>query len=640
MSPEPRRVEIHLGTLCNNRCAFCMSSMNRDDHEPWAALERVKEELRHFRAEGCRSAGFLGGEPTVYPHIIESISYAKSLGYDRISLCTNGTRLSDRAFCGALIEAGLTRATLSVHSHRAEVEDGLITGVPGNFARKLAGIKNLLALRAEGRLPGNIALNPVLCRPNLGEMEEYLAFFGALGLDDVRFNYIWPQGEALGERRWIPSFKEAMPKILRVMLRGEKRPRGRLTFGGIPKCALLLAGVKGPLLEHLAAKYLDEAGFDPDNDVSMATRNGPMPDRFVWQEKKKDTLKAKGPACPRCAHHARCEGVWGSYAELYGFGELTPLAAAGPVLAESHEGLDGRDLLLRTTFACNQACAFCFVTMTGKGADFADIERGLDAQAARSGPRGELTLSGGEPASDPRLPAIIAAARARGFRRFVLQTNGVYLARPGLLDELIGLGVKTYLFSLHSHLPAVYDEITGSRGQQPRAVAGLVRLLRSRGCGVTVNVVVNARNYRDLPGLVDFVAALRDGRGRPGFYFSMINELGHLKVPDWTVALEDAAPYLRRAVARCRAAGLPVSRSGGESSFPPCLFERPARHASRRALPQERVRYTEEFSGDEGAVGRAKPPSCRKCAYDGRCVGVPAAYARLHGLAALRREGK
>ncbi len=636
MSGEPRRVEIHLGTLCNNLCAFCMSSMNRDGHEPWAELERVKEELRHFRARGCRSAGFLGGEPTVYPHIVESIAYAKSLGYDRVSLCTNGTRLSDPAFCEALAAAGLTRATLSIHSHRAELEDGPITGVPGNLARKLAGIRNLIALRAAGRLPGNIALNPVLCRPNLDEMQEYIAFFGALGLDDIRFNYIWPQGEARGDRRWIPSFKEAMPKILRVMLRAEKRPRGHLTFGGIPKCALLLAGVKGPLLEHLASKYLDEVGFDPDNDVSMATRRGPLPDRFVWQEKKKDTLKAKGPDCGRCSHHARCEGVWGSYGELYGFGELTPLPPAGPTLAESHEGHEGRDLLIRTTFACNQKCAFCFVTLTGKGADLADIERGLDALAARAGPRGELTLSGGEPASDPRLPAIVAAARARGFRRFVLQTNGVYLARPGLLDQLIGLGVKTYLFSLHSHKPAAYDRITGSRGQLPRAVAGLRRLLRAPGCGVTVNAVVNAHNCRDLPELADFVAAL----GSPGFYFSMINEIGHLKVPDWTVSLGDAAPFLRRAVARCRAAGLPVSRSGGESSFPPCLFEQPARHASPRSLPQERVRYAEDFSADGGQIGRAKLPSCRSCRYDLRCAGVPAPYARLHGLAALRPRGK
>lgn len=309
-----------------------------------------------------------------------------------------------------------------------------------------------------------------------------------------------------------------------------------------------------------------------------------------------------------------------------------PADAAGPALAESHEGHDGRDLLLRTTFACNQKCPFCFVPMTGRGADLAEIERALDAQAARSGPRGELTLSGGEPASDPRLPAIVASARRRGFRRFVLQTNGVYLTRPGLLDELIRLGVRTYLFSLHSHKPAAYDRITGSRGQRARAVAGLALLLERPACGVTVNVVVNAHNYRDLPGLVAFVARL----GKPTLYFSMLNEVGHQKVPGWTVRLEDAAPFLRRAAALCRASGLPVSRSGGESSFPPCLFAEPARHASPRRIPQDRVRYAEEFAGEAGAVGRAKLPSCRSCRWDARCAGVPAQYARLHGLAALR----
>lgn len=331
------------------------------------------------------------------------------------------------------------------------------------------------------------------------------------------------------------------------------------------------------------------------------------------------------------------EGVDALRAALDRLLESLRRSAEGPgrrtALAESHEGHEGRDLLLRTTFACNQRCPFCFVPMTGRGADLADIERELDAQAARSGPRGELTLSGGEPASDPRLPAILEAARRRGFRRFVLQTNGVYLARPGLLETLVGLGVRTYLFSFHAHRPADYDQVTGSRGQHARAVAALRKLLRAKGCSVTVNVVVNSLNYRTLPALADFVARL----GKPTLYFSMINEVGHQSAPDWTVPLEDLRPFLREAVARCRAAGLPVSRSGGESSFPPCLFAEPSRHASPRPIPQERVRRAEDFSGEEGAVGRAKLPSCAACPHDARCAGVPAQYARLHGLAALRR---
>lgn len=317
-------------------------------------------------------------------------------------------------------------------------------------------------------------------------------------------------------------------------------------------------------------------------------------------------------------------------------------ASQGTALIESHEGSKGRDLLLRTTSVCNQRCPFCFVPMTGRSAKLSEIERELDAQACLSGARGELTISGGEPTMDPRLPRIITAALRRGFRRFSLQTNGVLLTRPGLLEELIAMGVKSYLVSFHSHKAASYDAITGSRGQYPRAVASLTQLLLRPSCSVTVNVVVNARNYRDLPGLVGFLAKLRAGRSygvSHNLYFSMINEVGHQKAPSWTVALEDVAPFLRRALARCRKEGLTVARSGGESSFPVCLMSDPARHASQRPVAQDRVRYAEDFSGEAGLIGRAKRPSCRACPYDSRCAGVPAQYARLHGLAALRFKG-
>ena len=322
---EPRRVEIHLGTRCNSRCAFCMSSVPRDQREPWAVPERVRAELRHYYKRGCRAAGFLGGEPTAYPGLPACIAYARKLGYARISICTNGLRFSDAGFCRELVDAGLTRVTLSVHSHLARVEDRLITRVRGALARKVRAVRNLVALRDQGRLPGNIALNPVLCRPNLEGLEGYADFFGGLGVDDIRFNYIWPHGEARGERAWVPSLREAMPRVVRLILRNEKGSRRRLSFGGVPKCALLLAGVSPRLLEHLAARYFDEAGFDPGNDVTMAGQAGGREERFVWQERKKDVLKVQAPGCRNCRHQDRCEGVWASYADIYGFGELTPL---------------------------------------------------------------------------------------------------------------------------------------------------------------------------------------------------------------------------------------------------------------------------------------------------------------------------
>lgn len=308
-------------------------------------------------------------------------------------------------------------------------------------------------------------------------------------------------------------------------------------------------------------------------------------------------------------------------------------------VAERHEGNEGVDLLLRTTFACNQRCPFCFVPLTGRRVELAAIERELKALGRRPRGRRELTISGGEPTADPRLPRILKEAKGAGFRNIVLQTNGVLLDRPERVARLAELGVGSVMVSFHSHRPRLYDKSTGSRGLYPRAVAGLKNLLAEKRIRLTVNIVVNRWNYKDLPGYVGFLGKLCRGLARtrrPGVYFSMINEAGHLDAPGWTVSLEAAAPYLRRALARCRAEGLCVERFGAESSFPVCVTEEPARYAAQRAFPQDRVRYGADVPAEGPAVGRAKSEGCRRCFYDSRCVGVPVQYARLFGLGALK----
>jgi MoaA/NifB/PqqE/SkfB family radical SAM enzyme len=213
---------------------------------------------------------------------------------------------------------------VSVHSHRPEIEDERMTRVPGNLARKVAGLRNMLSLRAEGYLQDNVSLNPVVSRLNLGELDGYVEFFSGLGLRDIRFNLIWPEGDVREDPAWIPRLSEAVPVMARLALLNEKKPRARLTFGGIPPCTLRFAGLSPRLRGYVAAKYFDEPAYDPANDVALAAGGGKP--RFVWQQQKRDVLKTQAPGCASCSVRGRCEGVWRSYAELYGFSELEPLA--------------------------------------------------------------------------------------------------------------------------------------------------------------------------------------------------------------------------------------------------------------------------------------------------------------------------
>ncbi|MBI5622563.1 MAG: radical SAM protein [Elusimicrobia bacterium] len=310
---------------------------------------------------------------------------------------------------------------------------------------------------------------------------------------------------------------------------------------------------------------------------------------------------------------------------------------------EAHEGYQGFDLLLRTTLACNQRCAFCCVPPSRGRITRESLEAELDVLARRLGPKDALTVSGGEPLVDPRLPELLASARARGIRRFVLQTNAVGLDKPGAVERLVRLGVKHFFVSFHSHQPKVYDRITGSRGLFPKAVKALKRLLSGSGYGVTCNVVVNAWNHRALADHMRFLSRLaRSCKGRAKgsleVYFSMINGVGLAKAPETGVDLARAAPFIQEAVAVCEDEGLKVQPFAAEAALPLCLLERPSRYAAHRALGQDRVSYVEEDpSGPRlsGVIGRVKRLSCRECCFDSRCLGVPVEYARLFGLSGL-----
>lgn len=318
MSPpvlDLRNLELNVGTLCNNRCRFC-SSGEVPGARRWLPLERAREEIRRHYEQGCRALGFLGGEPTVYPHLLDCIRFARSLGYQRVTLCSNGTRLSDAAFVESLLAAGVTRLTLSLHSQQAPVEDRL-TGVPGNWERKLRGLRLLLEHRAQGRIPHGVSLNPVLSRRTLDGMEGYIEFFRGLGVADIRFNYIWPISRAEHDRGMVPAYREAMPEILRILMLNEKRFQIHLSLGGVPRCMLRWGGVRlsGRLAAAIARKYLCEA-------EDLPTEVFANEERFNWQARKHDHYKTRAPACARCLYAPTCDGVWRTYAALYGLEEL------------------------------------------------------------------------------------------------------------------------------------------------------------------------------------------------------------------------------------------------------------------------------------------------------------------------------
>jgi len=319
MKPPHAQVEINIGKACNNACVFCANGARRRGERGWVPAETVAREIRRRAAEGFTSLGFLGGEPTVYPPMIDLIRDARGRGFSRITVVTNGRRLGDAALLDRFLEAGVTRFSLSIHSHEQTVEDRLCMR-RGAFREKIAAIDNLVRAAAAGRLPDGLSLNSCIHGLNYRVLPGMAQFFHARGVRDMRFNCLRPERMAIGNAELTPRLTDCVPGLLALIVLNEQWLRMTVTFGDIPFClwpATILA--RRPLLN----RYLGERR-DLDTSVSVLwgeDRAG-TPDRFSWKARRAGTLKCKAAACRTCARATSCEGLWIRYAELYGTGEL------------------------------------------------------------------------------------------------------------------------------------------------------------------------------------------------------------------------------------------------------------------------------------------------------------------------------
>jgi radical S-adenosyl methionine domain-containing protein 2 len=92
----PPAVNYHLEKACNLRCRFCYARFADDD--PLRRSRRglgaadAKEVIKRVRAAGAEKITFVGGEPTLCPHLADLLRFSREIGFVT-TLVTNGFRL-------------------------------------------------------------------------------------------------------------------------------------------------------------------------------------------------------------------------------------------------------------------------------------------------------------------------------------------------------------------------------------------------------------------------------------------------------------------------------------------------------------------------------------------------------------------
>src|SRR6476661_4337928 len=139
---------VDLTNRCNMMCNPCFMDANQVGyvHEPtFEDTKAILDRAVSFKPRRQIIILFSGGEPTIAPHFLESVAYAKKIGFYRILAATNGIRYAeDIEFCKAAKAAGQHGVYLQFDG--TNEEDNQHRGVGNLFDVKLKAIENLASV--------------------------------------------------------------------------------------------------------------------------------------------------------------------------------------------------------------------------------------------------------------------------------------------------------------------------------------------------------------------------------------------------------------------------------------------------------------------------------------------------------------
>ena len=200
-------VELRLNLVCNQACFFCNCDAFAPNVLPNASV--AIDTARELGRQGTDSVVISGGEPTLNHALLDVVRAVRDGGVMQVMLQTNGVKLAEPGFAGALHDAGISSLFVSVHSFDADVSDR-ITGAPGTHALTLQGIDAALA---SGIV---VVTNFVINELNRNEPPAYVAWlrrrFGGALFGRV-FSFMAPVAAALNHLTRMPRITEVLPAL-------------------------------------------------------------------------------------------------------------------------------------------------------------------------------------------------------------------------------------------------------------------------------------------------------------------------------------------------------------------------------------------------------------------------------------------
>lgn len=167
---------------CNNFCEWCytQNKLNCESMKYEDAISGVDKLVEM----GANRIVLIGGEPTIYPNIVELIKYISTKGI-KVSIATNGRKLSDVGFAKEIVDAGVNSINISLKGTSEEEYKKYTKSIGLNEA--IQGYNNLHKLGFK-----NISLSYVIVDDNKENFNNIIRLIEKNQLRNIVFQFVKP----------------------------------------------------------------------------------------------------------------------------------------------------------------------------------------------------------------------------------------------------------------------------------------------------------------------------------------------------------------------------------------------------------------------------------------------------------------
>lgn len=153
-----------------------------EDAETTMTPEEIERVMRILKKYGIKSVKLTGGEPMLRSDIVEIVKRLHNIGFEEISMTTNGTRFSQLA--KRLRDAGLNRVNISLHSINAQKFCWIIGAKTTDGEKRLQYTIEAIKAAFDAGIDV-VKLNVVVMKGvNEDEIEDMIKFVKNLGYDN------------------------------------------------------------------------------------------------------------------------------------------------------------------------------------------------------------------------------------------------------------------------------------------------------------------------------------------------------------------------------------------------------------------------------------------------------------------------